>query len=129
MKTALIPFYVSRLILAAAIGFALVLKGSVWWVGAGTALALFLLFVWYAHSGRFIIDPTTPLTPLRRDDRAKVIRDRAVVWSVAIGGTLTGVLRLAGSFVVIPVEAGWMGVLTGIISYFLISSWPYVVRS
>ncbi len=52
-------------------------------------------FLWYAHSGRYLIDPSKPLFPLRRDDRGNAIRDRALAVSVSVGGLSYLVLWVA----------------------------------
>jgi hypothetical protein len=125
MKRVLIPYYVSRAVLSALLGAAFVLGGQPWWLGVLMAAVLFAGFLWYAHSGRYAIDPSTPLTPLRRDERGNAIRDRAVVWAVVVGGVLFAALSLAGTVFQVTIAAGSLAMLSGVITYFAVTNWLY----
>jgi hypothetical protein len=126
MRRELIPYYASRTVLSALIGLLLALGGMSWWASALTGLLTFTGFLWYARSGRYLIDPSNPLIPLRRDDRGKAIRDRAVVVAVVVGGISYGILTLLGMVWALPPNVGAWALLTGIAAYFITSNWLYV---
>jgi hypothetical protein len=121
MNARLIPYYLSRAVLSAALGLVLSLGGLPWWAGASLGLATFLLFIWYAHSGRYLVDTSQPLTPLRRDERARNLRDRALRWAVVVGLLSFGLINLAQLWLPLPPEVGALAVLAGVAAYFGVS--------
>ncbi len=83
MKTALVPYYVSRALLSAA--FSVLLFGLSWRALASAAILL-ALFLVYLHSGWFAVDTSHPLFPLRRDDRAREAQRKALIAAAIVGG-------------------------------------------
>jgi hypothetical protein len=125
-ERALLPYYLSRALLSALLGLALALGGSAWWLGALTGALAFAGFLWYAHSGFYLVDTSRPLAPLRRDERGKAIRDRAAVVALAVGGVTFGALALLGQAVgLLPNATNW-ALLVGVIAYFVVSNWLYL---
>lgn len=95
MKRELTLYYISQAVLS--LLFATLMVGSgdfAWWYGAIISVVMFAGFVYYAHSGHYLIDTSTPLAPLRRDPRARQVRDRALVMAVAVGGVSFAALSL-----------------------------------
>lgn len=125
MKRELIPYYISRAILSALLGVFFVVGGQPWWAGLLVGSVTFAGFLWYAHSGFYLIDPSQPLTPLRRDARGMAIRDRAVVIAVVVGGVGFALLTLARLVVPLPPNLGTWALLAGVITYFVVSTWLY----
>lgn len=127
MNRALIPYYFSRGFLSAVFGY-LVSTG----VGLVTGVVLggltFLGFLWYAHSGRYLIDYSTPLFPLRRDDRGNAIRNRAVVVAVTVGGLSYPALCFLARLLSINLSPGGLAVALGVVCYFLVSNWLFTER-
>jgi hypothetical protein len=127
MSRALIPYYVSRAFLSALFGYLISTSA-----GLVTGVALggltFLGFLWYAHSGRYLIDYSTPLFPLRRDDRGNAIRDRAVVVSVTVGGLSYLALTILSHLLSINLSPGGLAVALAIVCYFLASNWMFLKR-
>ena len=81
MKREYLPYYLSRA------AFSTLFAGLVFgitWKAALFALIWIGLFLLYLHSGWFTIDPTTPLTPLRRDPHGKEIQRKALICAAAI---------------------------------------------
>ena len=116
MKKKFLPYYLSRAVLSAA--FALLVMGFTL-KAVIFAAALFGMFLLYLHSGWFHVDPSHPLTPLRRDDRGQQIQRKALIAAVIVG-LLTYVVLAAGS--------GWLGLASasgsialalGISTYFI----------
>ncbi len=128
MKKELIPYYVSRAVLSVAFTLAFIYLGGTTWVGILLGVVSFAGFIWYAHSGRFVVDTSSPLTPLRRDARGKVIRDRAAAAGISVGGTAFFLLFLARNLL------GWNGNLdslalpVGVITYFIVSNFLYAAH-
>jgi hypothetical protein len=124
MIKALIPYYTSRALLAALLGWILSL-GMGLWVGVGAGVLVYAGFLWYAHSGRYLVDPSHPLTPLRRDARGAAIRDRALVLAVGIGGVFYALALLLSRLVSIPGNPGSWAFLVGVGVYFGATNWYF----
>ncbi|KPK88550.1 MAG: hypothetical protein AMJ88_18840 [Anaerolineae bacterium SM23_ 63] len=125
MKRELIPYYVSRAILSVLLGL-LISSGKGIWVGVLCGLVVYVGFLWYAHNGRYLIDTTNPLFPLRRDARGVVIRDRAIGLSVAVGGLAYLGLSLASNAFPIKAHVGSWALFAGVAAYFVISNWLFM---
>jgi hypothetical protein len=126
MKRELVPYYISRAILSAGLGAFFVLIGRwTWYAALCMGILMFGLFLWYAHSGSYLIDPSTPLTPLRRDARGKDIRNRALVIAVAVGGVGYVLLSLLELVLPSPPELGGLAIFMGVIVYFAASIWLF----
>ncbi|HEY43152.1 MAG TPA: hypothetical protein G4O11_04140 [Anaerolineae bacterium] len=125
MKRELIPYYVSRAFLSALLGL-LISSGKEIWLGVLVGLVVYAGFLWYAHSGRYLIDTTTPLFPLRRDARGEAIRDRAIGLSVAVGGLAYLGLSLASNAFPIEAHVGSWALAAGFVTYFVISNWLFI---
>jgi hypothetical protein len=113
MNRALIPYYVSRAILSALFGY-VISTGAGVTLGASMGALTFVGFLWYAHNGR--------------DDRGSAIRDRAVVTSVAIAGVTYAALGLLSRGLPIPLSIGWLAIVVGVVSYFVVSNWLFMKR-
>jgi hypothetical protein len=125
MNRALIPYYTSRALLSAIFGYVIssaagVLPGAI--LGAVT----FLGFLWYAHSGRYLVDTSSPLFPLRRDARGSAIRDRSVVVAVTIAGLTYAILSILSPLLPLQAPIGWLAIIIGVVSYFAASSWLFI---
>jgi len=125
MKRELIPYYISRAFLSALVGL-LISSGNGIWMGVLLGLVVYIGFIWYAHSGRYLIDTTTPLFPLRRDARGMAIRDRAAAISVAIGGLAYLGLSIASQLFPIKAHIGSWALALGMLAYFAISNWLFI---
>lgn len=121
----LIPYYISRVVFAALLGwFASSEKGLL--IGILMGGFLYAGFLWYAHSGRYLIDITTPLFPLRRDYRGNVIRDRALVTSVGVAGLLFFLFAILETIFSLGFQIGRIALITGIATYFIVTNLLFV---
>ncbi|MBN1311737.1 MAG: hypothetical protein JXB30_09975 [Anaerolineae bacterium] len=126
MKCQLVPYYISRAIAAAGLGAFFVLTGGwSWWAGLIMGVLTFAGFLWYAHSGYYLIDPSTPLTPLQRDARGKDVRNRAVVIAVVVGGVSYALLAWIGMVLHLPHNPGTWALLLGVIAYLIATNWLF----
>ncbi|MBN1427413.1 MAG: hypothetical protein JXB07_03450 [Anaerolineae bacterium] len=126
MKRELMPYYISRVVLSAGMGVFFALIGNwPWWIGLGMGILTFAGFLWYAHSGNYLIDPSTPLTPLRRDVRGKAIRDQSVVTAVMVAGVAYAALTLIRLGVPFLSDPGKWALLLGVLAYFGVSNWLF----
>ena len=125
MKRELIPYYVSRAFLSALLGL-LISSGNGTWMGVLLGLAVYVGFIWYAHSGRYLVDTTNPLFPLRRDARGMAIRDRAVVISVGIGGFAYLGLSIASHIFSMSAPIGSWAFALGVVAYFVITNLLFI---
>ncbi len=121
MKKELSLYYITRAGISVLVGVLTSLSGRPLWISLLTGLFTFGLFLWYAHSGYFLIDESTPLTPLRRDARGKVIRDRALLYAVVTGALIYGMIVLVEQTMGIAPEVKNLALLVGITAYFVIS--------
>jgi hypothetical protein len=85
------PYIVSRIVLSVALVGALILGGLEWWIAvpAGAVTLVFFLLVW--RTGRYVVRDGAEVTPFRRDERSRAIRDQA-----ARNAFILTVLCLAG---------------------------------
>jgi hypothetical protein len=127
MRRELIPYYASRAVLSAVLGLIFGLSISAW-VGVLTGLVAYAGFLWYAHNGRYLVDTRNPLFPLRRDDRGRAIRDRAVVIAVAVAGVTFALLSIVAWIQPRFDQAGSLAIVLGIVSYFVVSTWLFSRR-
>jgi hypothetical protein len=125
MKRKLLPYYLSRALLAGLLGYA-ISTGAGIWLGIIIGLVVFAGFVGYAHSGWFLVDSRNPLFPLRRDARGKAIRDRAIVLAVGIGGLAYFILSVISMVTPLQPQAGSLSLTLGALSYFFISFWLFI---
>ena len=127
MNRALIPYYASRALLSALLGYVISSAAGAL-AGAILGLVTFLGFLWYAHSGRYLVDTSSPLFPLRRDDRGSAIRDRSVVVAVTIAGLTYAVLSVLSALLQLQAPIGWLAIAVGVVSYFAASNWLFLKR-
>jgi hypothetical protein len=111
MRKEFIPFYISRAVLSVVF--------SVSWKAMLIAIGLFILFLLYLHSGWFSIDPSQPLTPIRRDERAKEIQRKALIAAVMVGLLLYVILPRANTYLDLSLIAGPLALSFGVITYFV----------
>ncbi len=81
----LLPYYLGRALVSALFGWLMSLNMGAG-PGAVMGLVFFIGFLYYLHSGRFVVDETHPFFPLRRDERAEHIRNRALVIAAVVLG-------------------------------------------
>ncbi len=116
MRRKFIPFYLSRAALSAI--FAALVLGLTW-SAVLLAIGIFGLFLLYLHSGWFRVDASHPLTPIRRDERARQIQRKALIAAVAIGLLIYGVLTQAIGLLDLSLIAGPVALSLGVIAYFV----------
>jgi len=125
MRKELMPYYLSRAVLSIAFAVAFIYLDGMIWLGITLGVLSFAGFIWYAHSGRYLVDPASPLAPLRRDARGKFIRDRSVVAAVTVGGVVFFLLFLARSLLGWSINLDSIALLVGVITYFVVSNFLY----
>ena len=115
MKKEFYPYYLSRAVISA--GFAVLVFGFTW-MAAGFALLLFSLFLLYLHSGWFTVDTSKPLTPLRRDTRAKLIQRKALIAAILVGMGVALVMGLCVGQNAFSAVSGSAAVAAAVVAYF-----------
>ncbi len=86
-------YYLSRAILAAALGLYMSLAGLPWWAAAAAGALALGAFVWMARSGRYVTVSPGGVAPFRRDERTRHIADIAARAALAVGAAaLAGVI-------------------------------------
>jgi hypothetical protein len=121
----LVLYYVSRALLSSLLGY-MISTGTEIWFGSTLGLVMFLGFIWYAHSGRFLVDASNPLFPLRRDDRGRGIRDRPVVLAVGVGGLAYFILSFLPDRIHLKSQAGSLAFAVGMLTYFMATNWLFI---
>jgi hypothetical protein len=111
--------------LSAALGWFLSVNLGAW-VGVLAGAAVLTGFLWYAHSGQYLVEPERPIFPLRRDERGRRVRDRAVVASVAIAGIAFLVLWILARILSIRDQITSLALVIGVVAYFAVSHWLFV---
>jgi hypothetical protein len=129
MKRELTVYYISRAVFSALFaGLMVWMGGFLWWHGLILGIVLYAGFLYYAHSGHYLIDPGRPLAPLHRDDRAKRIRDRALVLAAVVGGVSYALLSIAGMWLPLLADLAGTALIVGVLTYFGASQWMFARR-
>lgn len=88
------------------------------WKAVFFFLQLFGLFVLYLYSGWFRVDPSHPLTPLRRDERGRQIQRMALIAAVVVGILLYVLSLQASTLWGMPIVTGPLALSIGVLAYF-----------
>ena len=116
MKKEYLPYYLSRAALS--VLFALLVFGFTW-KAALLVLVLFGLFLLYLHSGWFQVDPSRPLTPIRRDEHGRQVQRKALIAAV-VAGSLAFILLGSPLGLLHPVQvAGSLALTLSVLTYFV----------
>jgi hypothetical protein len=122
----MLPYYVSRGLIALAFGILFVLTGSPWWAGVLIGGAVFAWFLWAPHSGRYAVHPELGVTALRRDERLESINDKAarnaLVVVMLILGAATAYYGISG-LAVVPITILKALLVLGALVYFASDFW------
>lgn len=116
---ALTWYYVSRAVIAAAASAVVWSTSHSIWLTVATWLVTIAGFAWYVHSGHFIVDPSQPLTPVRRDEREQAITYRAATYA------FVAVMLLLGLLLTLDLSIQWTRFipLVGFAIYFAVRAW------
>jgi sterol desaturase/sphingolipid hydroxylase (fatty acid hydroxylase superfamily) len=115
MKKVFLPYYISRALLS--LGFSALVFGLSW-KALLAAVVFFALFLLYLHSGWFSVDPSHPLSPLRRDERAREIQRRSLIAAVGVGLVIYILLPLTASWLAFSPPTGPLALSAGVLAYF-----------
>jgi len=110
-----IRYLASRAAIVAVLGVAFGLAGLRWWWAALMATAALGFFLVAPRSGRYVVETQSGITPLRRDERARAIRDKATRTSFVL--TILGVAGLTlvyGLLLDTPVPVAALGGILGL---------------
>ena len=124
MKRVFIPYYLSRALIAAGLGWFAHFSGLSTWASAAMGVVVFSGFIAYLHSGWFLVDPSNPLFPLRRDERSANVRNRALITAVAVGGILYAAGSILGQGSNQAVN-GSLAFAAAVGVYFIVSWWLF----
>jgi hypothetical protein len=110
----MVTYYVSRMVIAAVLGYVLVVGGLVWWMGLMVASSVVAFFVLAPRSGRYVVRVQGGPIPLRRDERSQRIADKAgrngfVATTLALGGLAIVYGSLLGRLVPVHALAAVLG--------------------
>ncbi len=70
-------YIVSRIVLSAACVGALALGGLAWWIAAPMGVVVLAFFLLAGRAGRYVVRDDKGIAPFRRDERSRIIRDKA----------------------------------------------------
>jgi hypothetical protein len=116
MKKEFVPYYISRALLSVIFSY---LVFGISWKALLAAMIFFGLFLVYLHSGWFSVDPSQPLTPLRRDERAKEIQRKSLIGAILVGLLVYLILPLAAARLGLLRQTGPIAFSAGVITYFV----------
>ena len=117
MKRSFLPYYLSRAALA--VGFSILVFG-VGTKALASAAFLFLGMLVYLHSGWFAVDPTRPLAPLRRDERAREIQRQALIAAILVGFLIHAGYRAMPDHLPSAENPGHLALGLAIATYFVV---------
>lgn len=124
--TTMMPYYISRGLVALAFGVLFVLTGSPWWTGVLIGIVALAWFMWAPHSGRYAVHPEFGVTALRRDERTDSINDKAGRNAFVISMLVLGLAALyygAVAPAAVPVTVLKAVLILGALVYFVSDSW------
>ncbi len=75
--TSMMPYYLSRGLLAVGFGLVFLLTGSPWWEALLTSAIVCGWFLLAPNTGRYSVHPELGVAALRRDERNEMINDKA----------------------------------------------------
>jgi hypothetical protein len=116
MKREFVPYYLSRAALSAIFGFVVM---GLNWKALLLAIAMFGLFLLYLHSGWFQVDPSHPLTPIRRDERGRQAQRKALIAAIIVSLLIYLILPKAFALFDLALVTGPFVLLFGILAYFV----------
>lgn len=119
-------YYLSRAVIAAALGLFLLIGGLPWWAALLATALVLVLFLWMPRSGRYILKPEAGAAPLRRDERSRQISNRAGSIAFAVTMTAVGVLAVCyGMILQSEVPAVWLSLVAtlGLLAYYAADFW------
>jgi hypothetical protein len=124
--TGMTRYYVSRAVIALAMGLLFALTGSPWWLAALIGGLVLAFFLWAPLSGRYVVQPENGITALRRDERTQGINDKA-----ARNAFVVSMLALAGISIyfgavapaLVPVALLNLVLALGALTYFASDVW------
>lgn len=124
--TGMKAYYLSRLVLSAAIGAFAVFVGAAWWLGVLLALVAFALFWLAPRLGRYAVHPEEGVTALRRDERSQAINAASglnafVISMLGLGGVIIYFGMLASRDVPVTVLEGLL--ILGALVYYATDFW------
>lgn len=122
----LTQYHLSRLVIMGAISLIFAWSGMPWWLAGLVFVLGAVFFLWAPLSGRYRVVADTPTAPLRLDERARQVRDRAGRTAFQIMELLTLSIFLYGQFQTPPlVSTAAVGGLLGIgmLSYLVLTLW------
>ena len=119
-------YYISRGFLSLVFGVLVYLISASWWIGALSAVIIFITFVLLSRSGRYRLKPERGVAALQRDEWTRSINDKA-------GRNAWVVVAVAGSFLML--YFGWISpgdvplfflgflLLAGMVVYYFSDFW------
>ena len=126
MTKNMLPYYLSRTILSAAIGLLLFVTGSTLWMVILISGLILAFFLWAPHSGRYSVHPELGVTALRRDERTQVINDKAArnafIVSMLTVGAIAVYFGLFGA-INISISVFKIVLVIGGLTYFVSDLW------
>ncbi len=119
-------YYVSRAVIALALGLVLAFTGSAWWMAALIGGLVLAFFIWAPHSGRYAVHPEYGFTALRRDEHTQAINDKAarnafVISMLALAGV--AIYFNSAALTAVPVALLTLILVLGALSYFVSDFW------
>jgi hypothetical protein len=87
-------YYLSRTVVAAAVGALLWLGGLTWWVATMAAVLAMVFFVWAPRGGRYLTRTGGGAAPLRTDEWTRHVRDVAARNALVVGALGYAVVML-----------------------------------
>jgi len=121
----MISYYVTRTLLALGLAGVLYAASGSWWMAIIAGGAAIAFFFWFPHSGRYTIEPEGGATPMRRDERAQRINNRAGRngFGVLMLGLALLILFFSSPEGTVPTAGLNILLLAGVLSYLLSDLW------
>lgn len=114
----LLPYYISRAILSGLLGWWTAASMGSTLVGMVTGALVYIGFLYYLHSGRFVVDESHPLFPLRRDEGVQEIRNQSLVVAIVVLGLSYVILQWLRAVGMGIIGLTWAPAVAAVVVYF-----------
>lgn len=119
-------YYVTRIILAVALGGLFALLGAPWWMALLAGLLALAFFIYAPHSGRYTVQPEKNAAPLGRDEFTRSVADKSgrnafAFMEIVLGGII--IYAMVTNQEVVSVSALSVLLALGIIVFFASDFW------
>ena len=118
-------YYISRIIIAMAMGALAIIFGASWPVAIGFVVGALAVFLYLPKSGRYIVLPENSVAPFRTDEYSQAIREKAARDGFVVLSLGFFLIHAYAQVAKVSIPIAWIDTLFGIgwLSYLVSDFW------